>query len=608
LRSFAALLFWCVAGVARGEGSAKVITLEQAEMAISVSRGIPFEVTQWEPVVLPHAWYRHPPQGGRVVWYRMTFELAEKPRGTHALYARRVGGHSFDFHLNEALLTPQADIGPPGTTVTPLLMPVRPDRLRTGTNVVHVRVVASPEWLQGMPRLHFGPIRDVRAWANTWRLLQVDVIVIFAFGFGMIGLLSLFLWLADRDQALLWYGAIGTAFGLVTFAWHLALPAGDWAVTRPLIYLRFFGFFIPISILQLRLSGRRWYWLEAVLWLALAAVCAFMSASNPSQAMVWNLSMLVLPALLLVSSLALLWPRVPVPTLTRNLLLLAGIAATLIGVHDMLMRTGYLDFDRPWLYYYLIPVFMVTAGAAMFERLIAGVRRLREANVELESRVAAKSREIALAHERNAAAERERALTGERRRIMADMHDVLGSRLVGLLSLVQSGKAPREQLEQELAASLDELRMTIDSVQPVEGDLGVVLGNVRHRMRSVFGATGVTLDWQVGDLPAMEALTPARVLAIQRLLLEVFTNVLKHSAAKTVRVSTALADHSAQIVIEDDGRGFEAGRCSGGHGIDNLSTRAAEAGGTLSISTVPGGGTRVTLTLPLGQAELPRKG
>jgi hypothetical protein len=215
--------------------------------------------------------------------------------------------------------------------------------------------------------------------------------------------------------------------------------------------------------------------------------------------------------------------------------------------------------------------------------------------------VAQKSREIEAAQARLAAQERERALAGERRRIMADMHDVLGSRLVGLLSLVQSGLTDRERLEQELAASLDELRMTIDSVQPVEGDLGVVLGNVRHRMRSVFGATGVTLDWQVSELPRMEGLTPARVLAIQRLLLEVFSNVLKHSGAQTVRVSAARADGSAQISIEDDGRGFELRECTSGRGLSNLAARARDAGGSLEISSVTGGGTRVTLALPLGQ-------
>ena len=327
-----------------------------------------------------------------------------------------------------------------------------------------------------------------------------------------------------------------------------------------------------------------------------------MAISNPWRATIWSVSTLVFPGVLLVCSLALLRPSIPVSAFKRVALASSGVAGATFGLYDALRRAGYLDFDGPIMNYYMIPVFMVATGAAIFERFIAGVRRLRDTNVELETRVAAKTREIAQAHEQAVVAERERTLARERRRIMADMHDVLGSRLVGLLSMLQSGRAQRDQLEQELAAALDELRMTIDSIQPVEGDLGVVLGNVRHRMRSVFGATGTALDWQVTNLPSMEGLTPARVLAIQRLLLEVFTNVIKHSAAKTVRVSTSTVDHTAQIVIEDDGRGFEASRCSGGHGIGNLSTRAAEAGGTLALSTVPGGGTRVTLSLPLGRS------
>jgi hypothetical protein len=459
-----------------------------------------------------------------------------------------------------------------------------------------------------MPRIHVGPIDEIRVGAARWRLVQSDVITIFGFGFGMIGLLSLLLWLADRDEAMLWYGATGAAFGLVTLAWYLSLPGGDLRVIQPLIFTRFFGFFTPMAVLQLRLSGRRWPWVEAFLWLAFAAACLSMVIPNPWRATVWSVSTLVFPAVLMVCSLALLRPSIPVPAINRTVLALSGVAGASFGVYDALRRAGYLDFDGPIMNYYLIPVFMMGTGAAIFERFIAGVRRLRDSNVELEIRVAAKTREIAQVNEQVVVAEREGALAGERRRIVADMHDVLGSRLVGLLSMLQSGKAQRDQLEQGLAAALEELRMTIDSVQPVEGDLGVVLGNVRHRMRSVFGTTGVLLDWQVAELPHMENLTPARVLSIQRLLLEVFTNVIKHSGAKTVRVSTSTVDGTAQIVIEDDGRGFEAGRCSGGHGIGNLSTRAAEAGGTLAISTVPGGGTRVTLALPLGQARLPSKG
>ncbi len=166
------------------------------------------------------------------------------------------------------------------------------------------------------------------------------------------------------------------------------------------------------------------------------------------------------------------------------------------------------------------------------------------------------------------------------------------------LSQVQSGKADARQLEDGLTAALGELRTTIDSLQPVEGDLGVVLGNVRHRMRSVFDTAGLELGWRVGELPRIDDLTPARNLAIQRILLELFTNVLKHSGARKVDVFTQARAGKASIVIEDDGRGFDVANRRNGRGLANLQERAREAGGTLVIESEPGRGTRATLALP----------
>jgi hypothetical protein len=572
-------------------------------MLETASREIPPADARWEPVELPHAWFRAFDSGRRVVWYRIQFDLAEKPRGPLAIYSGRVAAYVADLYLNERPLAMHVDMAAIGGFLVPLTLQLRPERLVQGRNVLHVRMVGEAEALHGMPRIHLGTVQAARARADIWRLLQSDIIMIFAFAFGMLGLLSLALWPAERNPALLWYGVTGVAFGLVALAWYYTRHSDMATLRGVLAYLRFFGFMTPIAILQLRMSGRRWLLAEAAMWLALAAGVAGMAIASPWRPMVWSASMVAFPALLLACSLALVRPVTPVASSTRALLLAAGLVSAAFGVHDALLRTGYLDFDRPWLSYFLIPVYMFGAGAAILERFVAHVGELRRSRGELEARVAEKTREVEATQARLAAQERERALAGERRRIMADMHDVLGSRLVGLLSLVQSGRSDREQLERELAASLDELRMSIDSVQPVEGDLGVVLGNVRHRMRSVFGATGVELDWQVGELPRMAGLTPARVLAIQRLLLEVFSNVLRHSGAKRVRVSTALADHGAQISIEDDGRGIESRECTGGgRGMANLAARAGEAGGSLEISSAPGGGTRVTLTLPLGRA------
>jgi signal transduction histidine kinase len=178
------------------------------------------------------------------------------------------------------------------------------------------------------------------------------------------------------------------------------------------------------------------------------------------------------------------------------------------------------------------------------------------------------------------------------------MHDGLGARLVGLLSVAQSGRADASELRDGIAAALEELRLAIDAMEPVEGDVGVVLANVRHRMRSVFERAGVRFIWNVSELPPMDSLTPQRVLAIQRIVLEVFANTLKHAGAKTVSVSTAHRAGTVQISIEDDGRGFDAAADSTGRGMGNLNLRAAQAGGRVEVESKAGAGTRVTLLLP----------
>jgi len=117
--------------------------------------------------------------------------------------------------------------------------------------------------------------------------------------------------------------------------------------------------------------------------------------------------------------------------------------------------------------------------------------------------------------------------------------------------------------------------------------------------------------WNVSALPRIEDLTPERILAIQRIFLEVFSNAIRHAQAKTVSVFAMRVPGAVRIVIEDDGHGFDTDSPHGGTGLTNLQLRAQQAGGTLGIESRAGDGTRVTLTLPLpddAEPDLPRKG
>ncbi|MEY4910388.1 MAG: hypothetical protein RL761_51, partial [Pseudomonadota bacterium] len=127
----------------------------------------------------------------------------------------------------------------------------------------------------------------------------------------------------------------------------------------------------------------------------------------------------------------------------------------------------------------------------------------------------------------------ERGKLTERQRIMSDIHDTVGSQLVGLLSQVRN-QAPYAQLEQQTSEALQELRIAIDAIQPVDGNLASVLAMLRHRLQPRLEAARLRLIWHMDDLPKLERLSPLMVQHIQRIMLELLSNVMQHAKASEV--------------------------------------------------------------------------
>jgi signal transduction histidine kinase len=270
----------------------------------------------------------------------------------------------------------------------------------------------------------------------------------------------------------------------------------------------------------------------------------------------------------------------------------------LLNAHDFAWWMGWIDYDSLELAHFHIPFVLFAVGATIVDRHFQAVAAVEQARSELEGRVAEKAREIEASYARVEEAERERALARERQRIMADMHDGVGSSLVGLLGAVQSGQAPLPEVERRLHDALQELRLAVDALQSTDGDLNVILGNVRHRMRAAIESSGVDFRWHVGELPQVSSLTPKAVFAIERIVLEALTNSLRHARAHAVTVTTRLDEGWLQIRVSDDGIGFDEASVMAGRGLENLRQRARGLGGTVEIRSSHGGGTSVTFRLP----------
>ena len=85
---------------------------------------------------------------------------------------------------------------------------------------------------------------------------------------------------------------------------------------------------------------------------------------------------------------------------------------------------------------------------------------------------------------------------------------------------------------------------------------------------------------------------------IFRLAQETLHNITKHAQAKSARVTLVRDADSVQLVVQDDGLGFDAGRTRG-LGLLGMRERVARLRGSFDIDSSPGKGTRVTVTLPL---------
>jgi signal transduction histidine kinase len=217
-------------------------------------------------------------------------------------------------------------------------------------------------------------------------------------------------------------------------------------------------------------------------------------------------------------------------------------------------------------------------------------------------------------------AEYETALQRERARIAQDLHDELGSALtrLSLLSgLVKADKDHPEQVEahaDKLSQAADQTVRSLEeivwAVRPGSDSLQSLADYFAHFANELFegNATRCRLDLP-HDLPALP-LPPDMRHNIFLIVKEALTNTLKHAKAREVQVQARATDNRLEVLVKDDGKGFEPGALTEGrrNGLGNMRQRAASIGGTLEVQSSPGNGTAVKLSVNLRNGTQGRQG
>jgi signal transduction histidine kinase len=216
---------------------------------------------------------------------------------------------------------------------------------------------------------------------------------------------------------------------------------------------------------------------------------------------------------------------------------------------------------------------------------------------------------------------RTEAVSKERNRMAADLHDTLCQNLNAIVLLLRaaenefsddSEKARRHlrRAHEVARQSLADARRTLWTLfhEPLEKqDLAPGLSFIA---RQLFSGTPIKLDLSLQ--PETSTLSWELRRALLRIGREALANVLKHSNATKVHLDLVYQKREVQLCVFDDGRGFVGDSRPGtnhGSGLNNMRKRAEQMGGKLVVDSLPGQGTRLTAALPFsgGSASRPNR-
>jgi two-component system sensor histidine kinase/response regulator len=201
----------------------------------------------------------------------------------------------------------------------------------------------------------------------------------------------------------------------------------------------------------------------------------------------------------------------------------------------------------------------------------------------------------------------------ERKRISTELHDGAAQSLtVARMQLAEATEAVKgsaaeivlDEASQQVRQSLEQIRgVLLDLSSPTLHQMGLSAGlsewlddNIRdkHGLKTVFHD-------ECGDVPLAKEMR----LLLFRNVCELLTNVIKHGQAQKVSVNMTCDWQTLQIVVEDDGVGFDSSSVStlpdrhGGFGLFSVSERMADMGGSLEMVSAPGKGCKAILVAPL---------
>lgn len=574
--------------------TAAVTHLKQAYLV----RGIELssDAAQGAAVTLPDAWNSTRPQRSGVFTYTVVFDASsEQVQNTQALYIPRLGNR-YQLWINgsNVINAGELDNVHEDYAHKPVFVRLPMGAIQAGANRLSIVIAGEAGRYAGLSSVYFGDYPHLLARYETRHFFQTAASIAIMCMCAAIGLLALAIGVFAKNRHFV-------LFGVGALAWALRT---SYAVTHyvPFDY-RFFMFAydalyaLAVACLVLTISyeiklRNRWVLRAMGLFLMTQLVLCALHAMGAAWARGLFLQLLLL---MVAVSFALYVKQCWVAPKRMSYLLLIAFACSLsLGVYDQLMvfqfKNGFEVFALSR-YSFLITALALSAMfGTRFAKLNASLARNHQ---RVNSRLKNAKMALNLAFERQLHEQKATVLQQERWRMMQDMHDGLGGRLVHLQQAVSTPGAAPAGLALLVKQALDELRMTVNATGVSHAQVSYMLGSLRERLDTLCAHYGKKLAWDVADIPELPQIDEVKIAALEKMILEIFTNIAKHSNAGEVKLSAGYQPH-AQVWVRviENGSGFQATRPAAlrsplelpGKGLKGLNQRAIAMGAALNFS------------------------
>ena len=580
---------------------ASAAAIRSVEWAPAEPGAEPAADAQWRSYDLPLRWVagHGDPLRGQVL--RMRFSLENSPTAAWAvLLSHATAGGRISVNGRMVGQVQMADAATEVRWRRPHLLAIDPTLLVAGENTILLQT-SYRGGVHVLAGIEVGPLAEVgRAYER-----QVFVNSLLPWVGGTLAacfaLIFCLLWMRRHDATIALV-ALASIFWLLRSAFFLieTLPTSAALWLDFLFYSANGGFAAVMTIVMLRLAGLtggRPTWLPA-LYAALGPALLLATGGHAGIYLdrFWIAGLIGMVAIALLYALL---SRVRRHESLQLVVITSVAIAVAAAAYDYAIVQGWLPEATMLALHWAGPLLLVALATPVVDRFVRVLREAEGARSDLESRVREREQMLKRNYERLREGERMQATASERQRIMQDMHDGLGTQLVSSLMLVERGALSQAQIAQVLRESIDDMRLAIDALAQGNSDLLAALGNLRYRMEPRFRAAGIELIWDARGMPEELNINPDAVLPILRIVQESLTNALKHSEARAVSVALQVTQQDEdgpilQIRVTDNGKGISGERV-GGRGLLNMRSRAGKIGGTLTLESVPGTGTRVKL-------------